>query len=564
MAQKKDIEYFLAQARRIAAHREEDSERIIRKIYKHMLKDLQTFVSDTYVKYAEDDVLTFAMLQRAGYNARFLEEVEKNINVATPKAAKELRALVEETYRIAYEGMVDGVAKAGVEGLDKVFAESIAITPEQIKAAVENPVSGLTLKDTLEKNRREIIYSIKQTVGVGLMNGDRYTTMAKRIAEQVDGDYKKAIRIARTEAHRVREAGNHDAALYVDDKLQKGTTGMRMVKKWITMKDERVRPQRRRKGKKGWSTKMGRGPNHMVLDGQVVLSNEPFDLGSGVKAMAPGQSGVAGHDINCRCCVSYEMLTDAEYFAKTGKHFPGHKGIENYENGGTIVDEKMYPPELGGAKRGEPMTFEEADSMHVNPNYGMKGYDINCQSCVVCFEARQRGYDVYTMPNLSGSMAEKLSRKTNLAWIDPATGKNPEYITDRTKAYTAKSYLKYLDGIIEQGGRYTLEFGWKGRGRSGHIVNLDRTADGMLRIKDNQRGVRAVKRYVKDRFETSFIEEQSEWIGSQEVLKYLSQFKYKTTSYGHTFYMTPKVLRIDNMRFDLDVVNQILKVVSKK
>ena len=335
MAQTKDLEYYLAQARRIAEHREAGAEKEIRKLYKAMLKDLQTFISETYVQYAKDDKLTYAMLQEAGYNARFLEEIEQRLNISTPKAARELRQLVEETYDAAYKAMVDGVARAA-SGLETEFAESIAITPEQVKRAVENPVSGLTLSDTLEKNRREIIYSIKRTVGVGLMNGDRYTTMARRISEQVDGDYKKAIRIARTETHRVREAGNHDAAQYVDRELQKGTTGRRMCKTWKTMKDERVRPQRRRKGKKGWSTKMGRGPNHMILDGQTVLAEEDFDLKDGHTAPVPGMSGVAGHDINCRCYVSYEMLTDAEFFAKTGKHFPGTKGIENSENGGTI------------------------------------------------------------------------------------------------------------------------------------------------------------------------------------------------------------------------------------
>lgn len=335
MAQTKDLEYYLAQARRIAEHREAGAEKEIRRLYKAMLKDLQTFISDTYVQYAKDDKLTYAMLQEAGYNARFLEEIEQRLNISTPKTARELRQLVEETYDAAYKAMVDGVARAS-GGLETEFAESIAITPEQVKRAVENPVSGLTLSDTLEKNRREIIYSIKRTVGVGLMNGDRYTTMARRISEQVDGDYKKAIRIARTETHRVREAGNHDAAQYVDKELQKGTTGRRMCKTWKTMKDERVRPQRRRKGKKGWSTKMGRGPNHMILDGQTVLAGEDFDLQDGHMAPVPGMSGVAGHDINCRCYVSYEMLTDAEFFAKTGKHFPGTKGIENSENGGTI------------------------------------------------------------------------------------------------------------------------------------------------------------------------------------------------------------------------------------
>ena len=329
------LEKYFAQARRIAQHREEGAERIIRKMYKHMYKDLQTFVSETYVQYAEDDKLTFAMLQKVGYDARFLEEIEQHINLTTPKTAQELRALVEETYRIAYEGMVNGVARAGVDGLDAAFAEHMAITPEQIKRAVENPVSGLTLKDTLEKNRKDIIYSIKQAVGVGLMNGDRYSTMARRIAEVVDGDYKKAVRIARTEAHRVREAGNYDAAAGVDQALQNSSTGLRMVKTWKSMQDERVRPQRRRKGRKGWSTKMGKGPNHMILDGQTVLADEAFDLKDGRTSPAPGLCGVAGHDINCRCYASYEMLDDAEYFAKTGKHFPG---LENSGKSGIIKD----------------------------------------------------------------------------------------------------------------------------------------------------------------------------------------------------------------------------------
>ena len=106
MAQKKDLEYYLAQARRIAAHREASAEKEIRKLYKSMLKELNTFISETYVQYAEEDKLTYAMLQKAGYDARFLEEVEQRLNLATPKAAQELRSLVEETYEAAWKGMV--------------------------------------------------------------------------------------------------------------------------------------------------------------------------------------------------------------------------------------------------------------------------------------------------------------------------------------------------------------------------------------------------------------------------------------------------------------------------
>lgn len=322
----KDLEYYLAQARRIAAHREEGAEEAIRKEFKKLLKDLKAYIGEVHEKYAAaDGTLSFADLQKAGYDARFLEEIERRIGVATPRVAKELHKLVNETYELSYKSMVEGVEKvAKGADLGETFSDAVAITPEQIKAAVSNPY----MENALLRNHQSIVYDIRQAVAVGLMNGDRYTTIANKITVALDkenGPYKNAVLIARTEAHRVREAGNNDAAAAVDTELQKGTTGMRMCKTWKTMKDERVRPQRRRKGKGGWSSKMGKGANHMKLEGQTVLASDLFDLLDHNTAPAPGSSGVAAHDCNCRCYASFAMLTDAEFFALSGKHFPGYE-----------------------------------------------------------------------------------------------------------------------------------------------------------------------------------------------------------------------------------------------
>ena len=46
-----------------------------------------------------------------------------------------------------------------------------------------------------------------------------------------------------------------------------------------------------------------------------------FDLGGGVKTDAPGQSGVAGHDCNCRCQCLHLLMDDEEFFRATGRHF---------------------------------------------------------------------------------------------------------------------------------------------------------------------------------------------------------------------------------------------------
>ena len=86
---------------------------------------------------------------------------------------------------------------------------------------------------------------------------------------------------------------------------------------------------------------MGKGANHMVLDGQTVLADEKFDLKDGHTAPAPGMSGVAGHDINCRCIVVREVMDDAEFFAKTGRHLPGHESVEKSAKS-DIMDEQQY------------------------------------------------------------------------------------------------------------------------------------------------------------------------------------------------------------------------------
>lgn len=67
-----------------------------------------------------------------------------------------------------------------------------------------------------------------------------------------------------------------------------------------------------------------------------------------------------------------------------------------------------------GIKRGEDMTFEEANELRGNIGYGEgREFSVNCQSCVVANELRRRGYDVTALPNLKkeGNIPYELSGK---------------------------------------------------------------------------------------------------------------------------------------------------------
>lgn len=332
-----DLDRLLVQIRRIEEHREKGAEAEIRKTYQALLQDLRHYLSDEYTRYAEDDQLTYEILQRHGAYARFLEEMEQKINDISPEIRRSIRSTVEQTYEYTYNGMVESVKKVVMN--PAIAAGLKACTPDVIRRAVENPVSKLTLNDRLEKHRKEIVYDIKQNITVGLMNGDRYTTMANRIKQSVDGDYKKAIRIARTETHRVREAGNIDAAVSVNGALKDSTTGLQMVKTWRTMKDERVRPAKA-KGR-------NRQYNHRKMDGVTVPVDEEFVFPSGAKTKAPGQSGVAGEDINCRCYLSYGLqkqpvgLSAGENAGIVPDH-PGPELLESLD----FSDEKLVQSKL--------------------------------------------------------------------------------------------------------------------------------------------------------------------------------------------------------------------------
>lgn len=346
-----NLEKYLYQLRRIEEHREKKAEKEVRKIYKELLKELNGFLGNIYATYSEDDMLHYADLAKAGMDARFLEEVEQRINGISPKVAKEIQETVQQTYEACYDGMRNAVVKAAGnrELLQQAFATVQACTPEVIRAAVNNPVSGLTLKDTLEKHRKEIIYDIKKNIGVGLTNGDRFSTMAGRIAESLDGDYTKAVRIVRTEAHRVRETGFNDAATAIDETLKKGTSGYVMAKTWHTMQDERVRPQKQKRKKY----------NHVKMDGVTIKQDELFKLPSGATCKAPSQTGVAGEDINCRCYLSYDLVLASELTKVQDGEKTIEEAVENTDKiekgftpAKTIEEAKQYAEKelgVGGA-----------------------------------------------------------------------------------------------------------------------------------------------------------------------------------------------------------------------
>ena len=118
--------------------------------------------------------------------------------------------------------------------------------------------------------------------------------MAAHISHGMNSPFRramnKAMRIARTEGHRIQNRAQMDTLNKAKEK------GADVVKQWISTLDNRTRE------------------THKILDGQIREIEDFFEV-NGHKAKYPGGFGVASEDIHCRCC----MLQRAKWALDQGE-----------------------------------------------------------------------------------------------------------------------------------------------------------------------------------------------------------------------------------------------------
>lgn len=157
-----------------------------------------------------------------------------------------------------------------------------------------------------------------------------------------------------------------------------------------------------------------------------------------------------------------------------------------------------------GVKKGEPMSFEEADGMKGNPHHKEDVmYRVNCQSCVVANELRRRGFDVeaFGNPDKEGYASSALARDVFAAWTDKEgqrvqpvrvrRGVKSRDIDRRGNVRTTYESDKELQArmldTMKEPGRYIVRWSWSKK-TTGHVITAERTEDGSFRFYDPQTG----------------------------------------------------------------------------
>lgn len=205
------------------------------------------------------------------------------------------------------DGLADGLAKAGAAAAaltDSRLAEAAAISRSISEWQLDNMagfrVSRFIAHDTASlamtgvatyhgkydleawdgvADKRKARQIIKQSISRGLLTGEHPSKMATRIEGLFTGEtplspYKRALRIAQTEAHSVMNQAAFETMKAAD------AGGLKMKKRWDATLDGSTRK------------------DHRKVDGETVDLDEAFSNG----LMKPGDGGPADR-INCRCAL---------------------------------------------------------------------------------------------------------------------------------------------------------------------------------------------------------------------------------------------------------------------
>lgn len=112
-------------------------------------------------------------------------------------------------------------------------------------------------------------------------------------------------------------------------------------------------------------------------------------------------------------------------------------------------------------------------------------YTKNCQRCAPTYELRRRGYDVTALPNYVENYYESYRVPAEMWRTADGSIAKPELLA----ASNNRAVTKKLIEQMEVGERGTIEWQW-GKQNGGHIINVERTLDGILVI-DAQVGIQS-------------------------------------------------------------------------
>lgn len=339
----------------------------LEKQYETALKEIDDKIA---VLLGRNDANLPNVIHQVQYQRLIKAQVKAALDRLHAGAYETIDKYLRDSYTDGFVGTLYNLHRQGVP----------VIVPIEQEAAIKAVTIDSKLKEPLYESLGVDVGKLKKTISAeitrGIAAGYSYGEMAQGIALMTKAPLSRARTIVRTEAGRVQEQANFDAA----NKAK--AAGADVVKQWSAVLDGKTRD------------------THRELDHQIREMDKPFEIG-GKKAMHPHDFGDPAEDCNCRCTLLTRaraaldkdelavMQKRAEFFGldKTDsfaefkeKYLKAAESVENTGKSGIIKVEKVLSGHEGTPKKAEPNTvidhLGKSGAVNVRSFYDDKGFKV--------------------------------------------------------------------------------------------------------------------------------------------------------------------------------------------
>ena len=249
--------------------------RMLQRVYEQAKKDCEEKIRMLSARTDMENLQS--IVYQKEYQQMLIDQLESALYDLQEGQFTSVSDYLEKSYVNGYVGMYyDLHISSGIPLVIPINQDQV------VKALKTDSKLSQGLYERLGEDVNYLKRSIRAELSRGISNGSTWNEMAAHIAKGMNSPFRKAynnaIRIARTEGHRIQ----NEAAL--DGQRGAKSKGADIVKQWDSTLDSRTRPE------------------HREVDGQIRGIDEPFDVG-GEKMQAPGVGGSAKNVCNCRCCL---------------------------------------------------------------------------------------------------------------------------------------------------------------------------------------------------------------------------------------------------------------------
>lgn len=253
---------------------------------------------------AEEKAMLKSMEQSKIYQKQYQDALKKQINSILDNMQVEEFKTVDEYLRKCYEdGFIGTMYDLHGQKIPLIFPldQEAMVRAVQTDSKISQGLYA-RLGEDVTVLKKKITAQVSRSISTGMT----YAQTAQQLAAYTNIGFNNAVRIARTEGHRIQVQGTMDACYKAKD------AGADVVKQWDSTLDNNTRE------------------SHQKVDGEIRELDKPFSN----KLMFPGDpAGGAAEVVNCRCALLQRArwaLDEDEL--KTLEERAGYFGLDKTEN----------------------------------------------------------------------------------------------------------------------------------------------------------------------------------------------------------------------------------------